>query len=149
MSSGVPEGKIPYPIKKGTEAKQAVEGFAKTSKVKAFVCGTAKMLDEKAKASFNNLKTAVKEKPAEIKKEIKDFSEYMTDDTNKKQALTGCIAVGVGFVASEAVLIVGAALYCDSILNLVRDKPCLFERLENAPKNMKNFVNEAMKKGGR
>ncbi|MCK5297036.1 MAG: hypothetical protein KAJ75_09115 [Alphaproteobacteria bacterium] len=118
-------------VKKEAEANQAINNFAKKGKVKAFMCGAAKMLEEEIKYKVES--GAIKEK----------------------------IAVVVAVVALSPVLppilaIEGTrALF--KALEETHINKALLKKLVSTPKNIKNsvkkdinnFANKAIEKGGR
>lgn len=114
-------------IKKGAEAKHAVEGFTK-GKVKAFICGAAKMLDEK----------------------LSNHSCNGNDVSYLAQSMIAISASVVGTaVASAPLTIAGGVLGIDTVVSMARGKTPLLEKLANTPKDIKNLVNKAIEKGGR
>ncbi|MCK5297130.1 MAG: hypothetical protein KAJ75_09600 [Alphaproteobacteria bacterium] len=130
-------GIIREPIKTAPEAKQAVESFAKKGSIKTFICGAAKMLEGKSISnSIDKMDSA--------------------DRLVVVGTMTVCAALASTLVSNASVDVVeagmfigGAAVLLDSIRSVLNDKPALLERIIKVPKNIKNFVNEAMEKGGR
>ncbi|MCK5296735.1 MAG: hypothetical protein KAJ75_07570 [Alphaproteobacteria bacterium] len=149
--SEAPNGKIPHPIKKDAEAKQAVEGFAKKGKAKAFVCGVAKMLEEKVKNTD----------PVAVQIAI-GAAIFIGSAVTSIAVCTGVSnTINTAEAASLSGMATGAAMVVEPFISMVCNKPILLERLANISKegiknsvkntqeNLKNFANEAMKKGGR
>ncbi len=142
---------------KSLEAKKSVEGFAKTGKVKAFVCGAAQMLDEKTKTKVKYEIESFTDCYKDIYEDAKDICEDVKDNDKLKQQVIGGATMAAGLIAGAVatevvaipIIIAGGALCADSILSISRDKPALIERLKDAPKNIENFANKFMKKGGR
>ncbi|MCK5296507.1 MAG: hypothetical protein KAJ75_06430 [Alphaproteobacteria bacterium] len=122
-------------IKKGTDAKQSVEKFSEKGAVNAFLCGGAKMLDEKGKS----IKNTVKEKIPGIKNEIKDPGL-------QQMAIGGAVMIA-GVIASEVLAVAGLALVAEAVINSVNYKPVLLERLAKAPKDVNDLIKATMAKG--
>lgn len=132
-------------VKTGNEAIKAMNSFAQKGEIKAFFCGTAKILSERFKSELESAKS--------IPDKMKNITAKQAAGLQAMTALTcvvgGSVATALtGDTANLAVTLTGYAVALNVMVQaIIRDKPVLLKDIIDTVQNRKSFIKKAIEKG--